>query len=459
MKKRYVIILFAFILILFGGNVKAATFKMTASKTQVSPNETFSISLGGDCIGRVNVNVTNGTASTNSVWVEQNYQTVSIKAGGSGSVTVTAIPTVGFSDADANEYKPGSRSVKVTIASPNVSTPSKKPNTTTNTKPINNVTNNNSNKNTNSNTKNPVKNNQTVTEEKSANNLLASLNINSGIMTPNFDANVSEYSVDLPKDIRTISVTAESQDNKARIEGIGDIELKPGENIIDIKVIAENNEERIYKIKAYVYEAPEVYLKYKDKEIGVVKRLRNVTIPEGFAVKEYKVNDQIINIFEGEHFSIIYGVDNEENNNFYIIDTEKNECINKIIPATIANHFFYLIDVEEEKKGFEISKMTIENKEIWGYKFKNGFENYFLIPVINKQGEKTEYLYESKEGTLQLYSGCAPINYNNYEELVKNANRKQIIIYILSGCLLLSIICITFLLLKQRKEKLDEEVH
>lgn len=459
MKKIYVIILFTFILILLGGNVKAATFKMTTSKTQVNPNETFSVSLGGDCIGRVNINVTNGTASTNSVWVEQNYQTVSIKAGESGSVTVTATPTIGFSDADANEYKPGSRSVKVTIASPNVSTPSEKPNTTPNTDPITNTINNNSNKNTNNNTKNPVKNEQSVTEEKSANNLLSSLNINSGIITPNFDANVSEYSIDLPKDILTISINAESQDNKARIEGIGDIELKPGENIIDIKVIAENNDERIYKIKAYVYEVPEVYLKYKYKEIGVIKRLNNVTIPEGFEPKEHKVNNQIINIFEGEYFSIIYGVDSEENNNFYIIDTEKNECINKIIPITIANHFFYLIDVDEEKEGFEISKMTIENKEIWGYKFKNGFENYFLIPVINKQGEKIEYLYEEKEGTLQLYSGCAPINYNNYEELVKNINSKQIIIYILSGSLLLSAIYITFLLLKQRKEKLDEEVH
>ncbi len=453
MKKRYLIILilFTLILIILGGSVKAASFKITASKTNVSPNETFSISVGGDCIGRVNISVTNGTASTSSVWVEQNYQTVNIKAGGSGSVTITATPTAGFSDADANEYKPGSRSVKVTIVSPNTSTPSEKPNT----KPGNSGNNNN----TNSNIKNPVKNEQTVTEEKSSNNLLSSLSINSGILTPNFDANVSEYSVDLSKGIKTISISAESQDSKARIEGTGEIELKPGENLIDIKVIAENNEERIYKIKAYAYEEPEVYLKYKNKEIGVLKSLRNVTIPDGFNKKEHTVNDKIINIFENEKFSIIYGVDSEENNNFYIIDTERNECTSKIIPITIANRFFYLIDLDEEKEGFEISKITIDSKEIAGYKFKEGFEDYFLIPVINKDGEKIEYLYEEKEGTLQIYSGCAPINYNDYEELLKNTNNKQIIIYILSGFLVLSIIVIGFLLLKQRREEVDEEVH
>lgn len=452
MKKRYIIILFTFVLMFWGGSVKAATFKMTASKTQISPNETFSISVGGDCIGRVNISVTNGTASANSVWVEQNYQTVNIKAGGSGSVTVTATPTVGFSDADANEYKPGARSVKVTIVSQNTNTsqekPDTKPNTDTSTKPNTSGSNNNSNNNT----KNPVKK-EPETEVKSANNLLSSLNINSGTLEPNFDTNINEYSVDLPKDIKTIAINAEAQDSKSRIEGTGEREVNPGENIIEIKVIAENNEERIYKIKAYAYEEPEVYLKYKENEIGVVKDLRKIAIPEGFNKKDHTINNQTINIFEGEHFSIIYGIDSEERSNFYIIDTEKNECINKIVPITIANHFFYLVDLEEEKEGFEISTQIIEEKEIIGYKFKNGFEDYFLLSVMNNKGEIKEYLYETKEGTLQLYSGSAPIDYNSYKELAKDENVKQIVIYILSGLLILSIICISFLLLKLRKEK------
>ncbi len=452
MKKRYIIILFTFVLMFWGGSVKAATFKMTASKTQISPNETFSISVGGDCIGRVNISVTNGTASANSVWVEQNYQTVNIKAGGSGSVTVTATPTVGFSDADANEYKPGARSVKATIVSQNTNTsqekPDTKPNTDTSTKPNTSGSNNNSNNNT----KNPVKK-EPETEVKSANNLLSSLNINSGTLEPNFDTNINEYSVDLPKDIKTIAINAEAQDSKSRIEGTGERELNPGENIIEIKVIAENNEERIYKIKAYAYEEPEVYLKYKENEIGVVKDLRKIAIPEGFNKKEHTINNQTINIFEGEHFSIIYGIDSEERSNFYIIDTEKNECINKIVPIAIANHFLYLVDLEEEKEGFEISTQIIEEKEIIGYKFKNGFEDYFLLSVMNNKGEIKEYLYETKEGTLQLYSGSAPIDYNSYKELEKDENVKQIVIYILSGLLILSIICISFLLLKLRKEK------
>lgn len=171
MKKLLGIILFSFIvLLLWGANVKAATFKITASKPQVKPNETFSVSVGGDCIGRVNLSVTNGTLSSSSVWVEQNYQKVNVRAGSSGTVTIIATPAVGFSDADANEYKPGSRSVKVTIVNAsNSSTPSKKPTTSQGTSTSKNPTTSNSKNNVTSTSKNPTtsssKNNTTSTSK------------------------------------------------------------------------------------------------------------------------------------------------------------------------------------------------------------------------------------------------------------------------------------------------------
>lgn len=448
MKKWLTISLFCFILILCGGYVDAASFKITASTSQINPNGSFSVSVGGDCIGKVNLSVTNGTLSTNSVWVEQNYQTVSVKAGSSGSVTITATPAVGFSDADANEYKPGSRSVKVTIInSNNNSTPAEKPNNQTSNNPSNSQSNN------------IIKKPQTVIEEKSSNNLLSSLSINVGNLVPNFDSNVSEYNLELTKDIKTISINAISQDSKSRINGIGDINVQPGENIITITVIAENGAEKIYTIKAYVDETPQVYLKYKDKEIGIVRNLKDVTIPEGFNEKQHQVNDNSISIFDNGHFSIIYGIDNENNKNFYIIDTQKNECINKIIPTTINKHFFYLVDVQEEKEGFEMSSITIGEKEIKGYKFKNGFADYFLLPVMNNEGKMIDYLYETKEGTLQIYLGSAPINYNQYKELIKEVNNKQIVIYILITVLLLNTTGLILLFLKLRKGKLNEEVH
>lgn len=111
----------------------AASFSLNSSTKQVTPGGTFSISVGGDCIGRVNLKVSNGSLSQAAVWVEENYQSVTVTAGTSGTVTVTATPETGFSDSDANEYKPGSRSVSVSIVAPaQPSKPSTSGNTSTN---------------------------------------------------------------------------------------------------------------------------------------------------------------------------------------------------------------------------------------------------------------------------------------------------------------------------------------
>lgn len=102
----------------------AASFSMTASSAQVTPGASFTISVGGDCIGRVNLSASGGSISQSAVWVEENRQTVSVTAGNSGTVTITATPEAGFSDSDGNEYKPGSRSVSVKVVAPSQPTQS-----------------------------------------------------------------------------------------------------------------------------------------------------------------------------------------------------------------------------------------------------------------------------------------------------------------------------------------------
>lgn len=109
----------------------AASFSLTASSKQVSPGATFTVSVGGSCVGRVNIKVSGGTIPKDktAVWVEENYQTITVTAGSSGAVTVTATPETGFSDPDGNDYNPSSRSVSVAIVAP--TPPTTKPTTPT----------------------------------------------------------------------------------------------------------------------------------------------------------------------------------------------------------------------------------------------------------------------------------------------------------------------------------------
>lgn len=387
---------------LFIPSVNAASFSMSSSKKEVNPNGTFTISVGGDCIGRVNLSVSNGTLSTNSIWVEQGYMTVNVTAGASGTVTITATPVTGFSDPDANLYNPGSRTVTVSISS----NTSSSGNTTKPSTP-------------------------STTKKKSGDTNLASLTISSGKLSPSFDANVTEYSVNLKGDTTNITIDAKASDSKAKINGLGNAKLHPGNNKIEIIVTAENGTKKTYLIKAYVDETPEVYLDYKNNKIGIVRNYDGITIPNEFNANEYTVDEKNITIFSKESLNIIYGIDENNERSFYLFDKDKKEIISKFSPLTINNKTIYTVDTESSITNGTLDKVTINDEVVNCYTFDNE-ENYCLLNTINTNGELVAYLYEKRENNMVLY----PTFLSKCESKEDDKNG---ILYIFSG--------LTFLLL------------
>ncbi len=414
MKYRKLIVFAIISMFLFISPATAASFNLTSSTKQVSPNGTFTVSVGGDCIGRVNITVSNGTPSTSSVWVEQGYQTITVKAGSSGSVTVTASPVTGFSDPDANIYNPGSRSVTVNISSPsNPSTSQTKP--TTQTKP-------------------PVQ-----APVKSSNNNLSSLTTSIGELSPKFNSDTNEYSLNLPGDITSIKIDATSSDSKAKINGLGDVSLKPGNNTINITVTAENGSTKDYKINVYVDDTPQITINYKGNKIGVIRNFEGVTIPQGFTENTKEIDNHTITLFTNKNITVIYGLNEKNEKYFYLYDDIRNECLSKFIPLSIGNHNLYIIDPTFKNNNLTLSTITISDEKIDCYKFGDNVDNYCLISSINTDGKALEYLYESTENTVQLYPSFLA------SSLEKSNN---VIVYILSAFLLLSVCISAFLFYK-----------
>lgn len=425
MKKRLIFALCLFMSILFIMPIEAASFGMSASTTQVAPNATFTISVGGDCIGRVNLSVQNGTLSATSVWVEQNMQSVTVKAGSSGTVIVTATPTTGFSDADANEYNPGSRSVSVSISS--TSTPSR-PQTP-------------------------------VVDKRSSNNLLQSLSVSTGSLSPAFHSDITEYNVELPKDASSIVIDAQCQDAKASLDGIGEKQLEAGNNTVELLVTAENGATKTYTLHIYVDETPLVYLPYKNSEIGVVRNLKDMPHLDGFHEMSASYQENPFLYFDNDAMCIIYGVNEDGIKNFYLFDLESMSCQTSLIEMNLDDHFFYLVDDLSEREGFETASLLIHEQEVAGYRFKDGFDDYFLLSVMNTNGEMVDYLYESREETLQLYLGSAPVAYETYRQLVHTSSLYQILTYTFGFLFIVTLGGCLFLLMRFKRRDHHEETH
>lgn len=367
MRKKFLLIFSLLCFLLPINLVWAASFNLRSSANSVKPNGTFTISVGGDCIGRVNLSVSNGSLSSSSVWVEQNTQTITVTAGSSGSVTITATPQTGFSDSDANLYNPGARSVTVGI---------------------------------NSGTSNPGTTNPV--DKKSGNNKLKSLTIDSYELNPVFSEDTYLYTINLTEDVKTITINAVADHAKAKVTGAGEITLKPGTNVIEIEVVAENGAKKTYTIKAFVEEKPDVFIKYQNAEIGIVKNYEGVQIPEGFTEKTIEIDGKSVIAFSNSKMTIIYGVDKDNNKAFYLFDTEKNTITSALKPLNINEHPVYVMSLEKNKDDWKITKLSINDQEIEAYQNTKN-DNYYLVQVMDNNGKIIYYLYEKSENSFQIF--------------------------------------------------------
>ncbi len=95
--------------------------------------------------------------------------------------------------------------------------------------------------------------NNTVTAEyyvgKSSDNYLKSLSIEGYDLYPEFNKQNDTYTIYVKDDsIKTFNVTAEPNNENAKIDGIGNVSVSQEQKIINIKVTAENGDLKVYTI-------------------------------------------------------------------------------------------------------------------------------------------------------------------------------------------------------------------
>lgn len=97
-----------------------------------------------------------------------------------------------------------------------------------------------------------TKNNTTAEDyiEKSSNNYLKSLNVEGYNLEPEFKRENDTYTIYIKnrEDVTKLNITAEADDESAKIDGIGTVQITPEQNSININVTAENGNLKIYKI-------------------------------------------------------------------------------------------------------------------------------------------------------------------------------------------------------------------
>lgn len=360
----------------------AASLSISAPST-VSPGESFTVTITlNNGAGPVSASVSNGSGGF-SDWLENGSSSFSCTAGSSGSVTISASGTVG--DFSTGDDEPVSASRSVTIKQPEPETPANNGGTTS--KP-------------NDNTSKPQE------TKKSNNSRLSSLRIAEGILTPEFDSKIREYTINVPNETTKLSIEAITDDSKASAKITGNDELQIGKNTIEITVTAEDGSTSTYTIKAVRADAQlglqSLNIFYIDENGEKIQIDLNPAYEVGlseYTLKElsHKINNLIIeavatrenakieitgheNLKTGENIITIRVIDN--------IPAEETETTEEGIEAEPPQleEKIYTIKVNKEAEPVVAPLTTMQKIKNWfngaGIWFSNNFSKIQTVALI-----------------------------------------------------------------------------
>lgn len=406
----------------------SASISASASTIYVGESVTFTVSVSNGA-----GYVTLSGAVNDKVWLDNSSQSYTVSGNSAGTLSVSIGGVVSDYDTEKDESVSGSASVSV------INRPSNNGGSSNNTPSGGGNSNTGgatSGGTTSGGNTTPTAPTDTPEEEpKSTNNNLSGLSLSTGSLSPEFNADTTEYTVNLPADATTISIDASAADEKATVEGTGEHSLKAGTNEIAINVTAENGDVKTYYVKVNVDETPLVYTTFNNQKLGVVRNTDEIGIPNSFEETTVTLDGQEVKAWNSAQMNktIVFLVNEAGEKNFYLF--ENNQITSIFKPVGLLGRNLYIVDVPADKqkmKGLIYGEVVIKDEKFNGWTFEDeAFSNYSIIYVMDELGNIKYYQYEKTEDALQLYSMAAPTTQEAVDKTNEKVNTQQMIIYAL----------------------------
>jgi len=227
--------------------------------------------------------------------------------------------------------------------------------------------------------------------KKDTNTGLSSLKVNKGELTPAFDSNVTDYTVDVENEETTIEIEAKCAGTKCQSSGAGTKELKVGENKFVIKVTSESGKVNEYKITVNRAAKEEIFLnklEIKNGKLGSEfdSKKYNYTVNVGSDVDkldfEYEVNDE-----ETVDVRVVGNENFKEGNNTVIIELTNTKTEETIKYELVVIKEKAVVEEKKSSLGLIIALVVVSLIAIGAV----------VYIVISKKKNKTSEVISSSE--------------------------------------------------------------
>ena len=273
---------------------------------------------------------------------------------------------------------------------------------------------------------------------------LRSLSVEGFEITPSFDKKTYEYNLEVENDVEKVNVVANKNNANARVEGAGEIELKEGNNKIEVVVTAQKGNSLTYTININRKELNPISVTINSKNYTIVRKAEDLPKYSGFVETTVNYNGEEIPALKSDVVNkTIVGVKDDSGNiSTYIFNDGKFE--GKYVELKSNEVSIYLIEKDSVLyRGFNKVNITINNEDVVAFKYKN-LDNYYLVYGMDlSTGKEGYYLYDKNNNTFQLFD----------EELfVSLAKDNDLYLYMFIGSLAVILVCIIVILVMLKKK-------
>ena len=236
----------------------------------------------------------------------------------------------------------------------------------------------------------------------SKNNYLSSLEVEGQTLTPKFDKETLEYSLELEYGTESINIITDTEDSKASVDGDGKVTLSQGMNAIKVVVTAENGSTRIYTINATVKELDPINVNLDGTNYSVVREEEFLpSASSAYQKTTIQIDEKDVPAYYNEvvDFTLVGLKDEAGNINLYIYKDDNYTLYNEFNFNQLS---IYLLDMDESliPSGYKQGEITIGDKTVTAYT-RDGYEFPIVYGLNIETGEKNLYKYDAKENTLQ----------------------------------------------------------
>lgn len=376
--KRFSYIFITLLLFLgFQNCVYADSMSIWANVSTATVGKTVTISVKVDGAGKFKVTSSNSSVlsgGTSEEWLEGNTYTFNFSAKGTGTATIT-VTAIDAADANSNDISGSSKSVSVKVVA-NTSSGNSSSGGTTSSK-----------------------------KEYSSDNTLASLSIEGYDLDPTFNKDTLEYKLTVDEVVDKINVNAKANHEKAAVTGTGEVNLSSGENTIEVKVTAENGNEKVYKIIVMVEDQHPIQVKVDKEEFTVVRKNNNlIDLLDGYEETTIKINDQDVVAYYNKKTKVtLVLLKDKDNKIFYYVYNNVTDSYSKYRAITVQGVTLQLLEPSSELENYGEYKTKIGEQDVTIYKIKKTHKVGLVYGTNIKTGNTGYYVYDQSEDTLSKY--------------------------------------------------------